>query len=61
MKITIATICLATSVTAFTPSISKSVFGVSSGARSGFTALASDKKDDKEGGLDLDLGEMFEM
>jgi hypothetical protein len=55
MKITIAITFLATYVTAFAPSIGRS-FGI----RSGFTSLASDKKDN-EGGLDLDLGEMFEM
>jgi hypothetical protein len=60
MKITIATICLTSSVAAFAPSIGKTAFGVSTGVRSGFTSLASDKKDG-EGGLDLDLSEMFDM
>lgn len=64
MKIAFTTICLATTVTAFSTSMSRSTFGaisVGSSTRSTLTSLASDKKDKEEEGFDLDLGEMFQM
>mgnify|MGYP005866078241 CR=1 FL=1 len=61
MKFAIVTLCLVATTSAFTTMVPRPRVA----ARPGLIALAAGKEDDeapeKEGGLDLDLGEMFDI